>query len=37
MERSFAELRREIRWMLGIMLTGFSAILGILGRIGGLY
>lgn len=36
-ERGFAEVRREIRWMLGIMLTGITAILGILGRIGGLY
>lgn len=37
MERNFAEVRKEIRWVLGIMLTGFTAILGMLGRIGGLY
>ncbi|WP_342118568.1 hypothetical protein [Pseudoduganella sp. OTU4001] len=40
-ERQFAEIRKEMsinfRWLLGIMLTGFTAILGILGRIGGLY
>lgn len=40
-ERQFTELRKEmstnLRWTLGIMLTGFTAILGILGRTGGLY
>lgn len=40
-ERQFTELRKEmntnLRWILGIMLTGFTAILGMLGRIGGLY
>ncbi len=36
-ERSFVELRKEIRWVLGGMLTGFAAILGVLGRVGGWY
>lgn len=36
-ERGLAELRRDVRWALGIMLTGFIAILGVLGRLGGWY
>lgn len=36
-ERGFAELRKELRWQLGITLAGFGAILGLMGRIAGLY
>ncbi len=41
MDQGFAELRKEMatsfRWLLGIMLGGFAAILGLMGRIAGLY
>ena len=41
MDHGFAELRKEMatnfRWLLGIMLGGFAAILGLMGRIAGLY
>jgi len=36
-ERGFTELRTEIRWLMGICLGGFVSVLGLLGRIGGLY
>ena len=37
MERGFAELRKELRWQLRLMLAGFAMILGMVGRIAGLY
>ncbi|HEY0585605.1 MAG TPA: hypothetical protein VGD52_05695 [Pseudoduganella sp.] len=41
MDQGFAELRKEMatnfRWLLGIMLGGFATILGLMGRIAGLY
>jgi len=40
-ERQFAELRKEnntnFRWMMGTFLTGFLFLLGLMGRIAGLY
>lgn len=40
-ERGFAEVRREasthFRWLLGIFMTGFATLLGLMGRIAGLY
>jgi len=41
MDQGFAELRKEMatsfRWLLGIMLGGFATIIGLMGRIAGLY
>lgn len=37
MDQGFAELRKELRWQLRLMLTGFAMVLGFLGRIAGLY
>jgi len=41
MDRGFAELRKEIssnfRWLMGTFLTGFFTLLGLMGRLGGLY
>ena len=41
MDQGFSEIRREMatnfRWLLGAMLGGFVAIVGLLGRIAGLY
>lgn len=37
MERGFAELRRDFKWLLGLFLAGFATILGLMGRIAGLY
>jgi len=41
MDQGFVELRKEMatnfRWLLGIMLGGFATILGLMGRIAGLY
>ena len=40
-ERQFAELRKDnntnFRWMMGTFLTGFLFLLGLMGRIAGLY
>lgn len=41
MDQGFAELRREMssnfKWMMGTFLTGFLFLLGLMGRIAGLY
>lgn len=37
MDQGFAELRRDMRWLLGVFLAGFATILGLMGRIAGLY
>ncbi|WP_342120841.1 hypothetical protein [Pseudoduganella sp. OTU4001] len=37
MDQGFAEMRREMRWLLGVFLAGFATILGLMGRIAGLY
>ncbi len=41
MDQGFAELRKEIssnfKWMMGTFLTGFFFLLGLLGRVAGLY
>ncbi|MTW10687.1 hypothetical protein GM658_08720 [Pseudoduganella eburnea] len=37
MERGFVELRKEMRWQLRLMLAGFAMVLGLMGRIAGLY
>jgi len=37
MERGFVELLKEMRWQLRLMLAGFAMILGLMGRIAGLY
>lgn len=37
MERNFAEIRRDLKWLLGLFLAGFATILGLMGRIAGLY
>jgi hypothetical protein len=36
-DQGFAEIRREIRWLLGVFLAGFASLLGLMGRIAGLY
>lgn len=37
MDQGFAEIRRELRWQLGVFLAGFATLLGIMGRLAGLY
>lgn len=41
MDQGFAELRKEInsnfKWMMGTFLTGFFFLLGLMGRVAGLY
>ena len=37
MDQGFAELRKEMRWQLRVMLAGFAMLLGFMGRIAGLY
>ncbi len=37
MDQGFAELRKEMRWQLRIFLAGFAMLLGLMGRIAGLY
>lgn len=37
MDQGFAEIGRELRWQLGVFLAGFATLLGLMGRIAGLY